>query len=197
MLVAQWVMNVLQFLTLVAVIWYTWETRRIGMRTARQYELEWKPQYHFSIRGLDPTSGTGRIKGSSEHPVELAATVVNLGRPALVVRGLLIRPEGAVGVNTNIEPVPVASGQAQKFQMELSALHDSLALCAKSKVLSAVTWSGKVSLAFWFEAGIKTWKSPEQFFLMDFREDKLVSVQQITPTEFHHLTRETPPLPEA
>src|SRR5712664_935507 len=43
-LLAQWVLNVLQFLTVLAVIWYTWETRRSGMLLAHQYDREWKPQ---------------------------------------------------------------------------------------------------------------------------------------------------------
>ena len=85
-LVAQWVMNVLQFLTLIAVIWYTRETYRSGLLLSRQYDREWKPQYHFSIRGLDPTTGTGELSASLHKPADLIVDVVNMGRPALVVR---------------------------------------------------------------------------------------------------------------
>jgi hypothetical protein len=48
-LLAQWILNVLQFLTLVAVLWYTWETHRGGMLALRHYEREWKPQYQLAI----------------------------------------------------------------------------------------------------------------------------------------------------
>ena len=94
MLIAQWVMNALQFVGLIALFWYTWETRKIGLRTAEEYAREWEPQYHFSVCGLDPTSGTGRLRGSLDYPVEIIATAINLGRPALVIRGFLIHPEG-------------------------------------------------------------------------------------------------------
>jgi hypothetical protein len=196
MLIAQWVMNALQFLGLVALFWYTWETRKMGVRTAEEYAREWKLQYHFSLCGLDPTSGTGRLKGSSEYPVEVVATVINLGRPAFVARGVLIHPEGSVGTWTNIDPLPVASGQMQKFTIDPTPLLNSLSLRPKVDAGDPVTWKGKVTIAFWFEANGKTWKTPDQFLLVDIVRNKIVSLQQITPTEFHYLARAPLDAPE-
>lgn len=189
MLIAQWVMNALQFLGLIALFWYTWETRKSGQRTAKQFELEWEPQHHFSIGGLDPTSGTGRLSGTSEYPVELTATVVNLGRPAFVVRGLTFAPIGTVSTRANIDPLPVATGQMQRFNIDPKPLLTCLHLREGANASDPLTWEGKVGISLWFEANGKNWKSPEQFFLVKIVHNKMISIQQITSTEFHYLER--------
>ena len=189
MLVAQWAMNALQFLGLIALFWYTWETRKSGQRAAKQFEMEWEPRHHFSICGLDPTSGTGSARGTSEHPVELIATVVNLGRPAFVVRGVAINPVGTIGTRTNVDPLPVASGQMQKFAVDPEPLLMCLALREGANASDPVTWEGKVRISLWFEANGENWESPQQYFLAKVLRNKVISLQQVTLTEFHHLKR--------
>ena len=64
MTLAQWILIVLQFLTLLIMFWYTWETHKAGVRLQTQQDREWAPQCHYSIDGLDPTTGTGEIRPS-------------------------------------------------------------------------------------------------------------------------------------
>ncbi len=189
-LLAQWVLNVLQFLTLLAVVWYTWEARRGSIRVARQYELEWKPQYHFSISGLDPTSGTGQILGSSDYPVELFANVVNLGRPALLVRGVALAPAGSVAVLANVAPLAVPAGGVTQFPVPIKPILDSLCVCELIPTNPETqNWRGKITASLWFEAGSETLQSKKQFFEVEFAKGKLLSLRQMTFTEFAYLER--------
>jgi hypothetical protein len=189
-LLAQWVLNVLQFLTLLAVVWYTWEARRGSMQAARHYELEWKPQCHFSVSGLDPTTGTGEILGSSDYPVEPFGNIVNLGRPALLVRGLTLAPVGGVAVLANVGPFPVPAGEAQQFRVPIKPILDSLCICKLIEMKPETqNWRGKITVSLWFEAGSETFRSKEQFFEVKFSKGKLLSLRQMTFTEFAYLER--------
>lgn len=189
MLLAQWVLNVLQFLTLLAVIWYTWQARRSGILLEHQYDREWKPQYHFSIMGLDPTTGTGRVSGSTYDPVKLIANVINLGRSALVIRGFLFHPTGAVGTSVPVSPLPLATGQAQECGIPIEPLLVSLAVSEVIPANRSYVWRGKLSLALWFEANGETFKSREQYFEMEINTGNLTSVRQMTQVEFENLSR--------
>lgn len=189
MLIAQWVLNTLQLLTLLALIWYTWETRQIGMQAARQYEREWSPQYHFSISGLDPTTGTGRIAGNYLDPVNLTANVINLGRPAIVVRGIVFHPLDHVGTSAPIDPLPLASGQAQHFELSVKPLLMCLKISEQIPTSGQYSWKGKVTLALWCEANGGQYRSPEQLFEMEINDGRLTSVRQMTQLEFEQLSR--------
>jgi hypothetical protein len=188
-LLAQWVLNVLQFLTLLAVVWYAWEARRGGVLLARQYEREWKPMYHFSIKGLDPTTCTGQVSGATYDPLKLIASVVNLGRSALVIRGFLIHPLGAVGTSVPIDPLPIPTGQAQECGIPTKPLLGSLLVSGLIPAKGSYMWRGKVSLALWFEASGETHKSGEQYFDMEINTGSLTSIRQITQVEFEYLSR--------
>ncbi len=190
MLTAQWVLNVFQLLTLIAVTWHTWETRKSGIRVSRQYEREWKPQLHFSIRGLDPTTGTGQVSGFAHKPVKLMAKLINLGRPALVVRGFLLGP--LEGVKTSIpidDPLALPTGEAGECKVPLEPLLNSLAISEQIPRDGSYSWRGKVSLALWFEANGESHRTHEQYFEMEIHTGSMISVRQITQVEFEHLSR--------
>jgi len=189
-LMAQWVLNVLQFLTLIGVIWYSWETRKSGIRVSQQYEREWKPQLHFSLRGLDPTTGTGQLSGFAHKPVKLTVNIINLGRPALVIRGFLISPVEAVKTSIPIDdPLALATGKAGECKIPLEPLLNSLAISEQIPRSGSYSWRGKVSLALWFEANAESHMTHEQYFEMEIHTGTMISVRQITQVEFEHLTR--------
>ena len=123
MLFAQWVLNILQFLTLLVVIWYAWETHKMGARTERQQEREWKPSYHFSINTCDPTTATGESRSTDGVPIPITTNVVNLGRAAILIRGFLLRAPGAnFSSMNNCAPIPLASGAITHFDIPLQNL---------------------------------------------------------------------------
>lgn len=177
-------------LTLVAVIWYTWETHKSGIGISQQYEREWKPQLHFSLRGLDPTTGTGQLSGYPHKPVKLAVKIINLGRPALVIRGFLLSPTGAVKTSVPLgDPLALATAEAGECDLPLEPLLSSLAISGQIPPKGSYSWCGKVSLAIWFEANAESHRTHEQYFEMEIRTGTLISVRQITQVEFEHLTR--------
>ena len=159
------------------------------MLLAHQYDREWKPQYHFSIKGLDPTTGTGQVSGSTYDPVKLITNVINLGRSALVIRGFLLHPLGAVGTSVSIDPLPVPTGQAQVCDIPIKALLSSLVVSGPIPVNRSYTWRGKVGLGLWFEANGEALESREQYFEMEINTGNLTSVRQITRVEFEKLNR--------
>jgi hypothetical protein len=120
--------------------------------------------------------------------LNLDATVVNVGRPPIVIRGFLIDPEGGARVITSINPLPLASGQAQRITLDLKPLLDSLAICDKiSLEHESQQWKGKVSVALWFESSNVT--DREQFFEIRIKEGRCILFRQMSNVEFKHLTR--------
>jgi len=179
------------FVVSALIAWYR-EHLKVAEETAKveAYKQEWEPQFHFSINDLDPTTGTGEVRASPGESLALCATVINYGRSAMAIRGFLSKPNGGIGVISNIEPLPLAPGQRQQFQLSLEPLISSLLVCNQIPHDSeAQEWRGKVSLALWYEANRQTLRSPEQFFEAQINRGRLVRFRQMTSVEFKYLER--------
>jgi hypothetical protein len=194
MVIAQWVVNVLQFLTLLAVLWYTWETHQAGVLTRTQLEREWKPQCHFSIGDLDPTHGIGEMRFDVESGGHFRINVVNLGRPAILVRGLLLGLPNDGKTSQSCTLVAVASGEMKTFTVEPDSILTLLRAYEPAGVRvhsNGLDWKGKIEIALWFEAIGENYSSKSQYLEVEFKENKMVGLRQMTETEFKYLTRES------
>ena len=143
------------------------------------------------MRGLDPTTGTGELRGSSDNQVELVGNVVNLGRPAILVRGVALRPDGGVGVLSTVEPIAIGSGQAGQFIINVEPLVLSLKLADVSTLNRS--WLGKVELALWFDSNETSHQTARQFLEMKIEWSRVVYARQMTAVESNDLQREELP----
>jgi hypothetical protein len=178
---------IVQLFTLLALVWYAWETRILRMHEEDFHRRERQIDYHFSIERFDPPTETDLIRYSSEwlkpKQVDAAAVVANLGRLALLLGGITIRvpKSGAQEREYRILHLPLAQGGLQHFIVAdflVRYLRETNEILPDLSAQSQ-TWTEEVEVALLFYARKRSRQSEWQRYSLTVRSGGVQSIHRI------------------
>ena len=149
--------EMLQALTLVALVWYSTETRFARKEGTKFHRLERRIDFYFLIKRHEEPSKTDLIRFSEQpkpRQADAVATVANLGRMALLLEGIAIKGHNASEREYPLAPVALTSGASIEFivaDLIVRYLHE-IGILAESVPPERRAWTGELQIALRFYA---------------------------------------------
>jgi hypothetical protein len=149
--------DLVQLLTLIALIWYATETRLIRREDRSYHRLERRIDYYFFIRRQEEPTKTDLLRfaeGSKPRQADAIATVANLGRLPLLLEGIMIQSRIGGPRSYTLPPVVVNTDASVQFivaDLIVRYLHE-LGSLSESTPPESRSWSGELEISLKFYA---------------------------------------------
>ena len=145
----------LEALTLIALIWYSTETRLARKEEVKFHRLERRIDFYFLIKRHEEPSKTDMIRFSEQpkpRQADAVATVANVGKTALLLEGIAIQARDAPERQYPLVPVVLISGVSVEFivaDLVVRYLHETGTL-TESMPPDRRSWTGELRIALRF-----------------------------------------------
>jgi hypothetical protein len=149
------IVELLETLTLIALVWYATETRLIRKEETKFHRLERQIDFYFLIKRHEEPSKTDMLRFSKQpepRQADAVATVANLGKMALLLEGLTIQGGNGPERDYPLAPIALISGASVEFivaDLIVRYLHE-IGMLAESVAPERRSWTGELQLALRF-----------------------------------------------
>lgn len=176
-----------QILTLVALVWYAWETRKHRIAEEAFHKRERAIDVHFRIERLEDPTETDKIRYATSSYLpkqcDAMATVANLGRLALLINGISVRRRGKQDPNRQYKvlSLPVPQGGLQQFivaDLLVRFLHETGEISG-DKPPDRCTWAGELEIALDFYCRRRARQLPWHSYAVHVSHDSVQSIHRI------------------
>lgn len=186
--------ELLEALTLIALVWYATETRLIRKEETKFHHLERRIDFYFLIKRHEEPSKTDMIRFSKlpePRQADAVATVANLGKIALLLEGITIQGCNSPEREYPLAPVALTSGASIEFivaDLIVRYLHE-IGILAESTAPERRSWTGELQIALRFYSRGIMRISEYQRYAIGITYDAVQTIHHIKENGSPRLTR--------